>query len=116
MTRLSFSGSTLLRHIVQALNSTPTPEIICSELEFLGGTLRHDDAVVEDLRSLSNAIKRNPTTIRKIALDVPGSEEEIAGILEEAGSLIQEIKSHGVHELLLTRATVQDYPDEPFLF
>ena len=37
VTRLSFSGSTLLRYIVQALNPTPTSEMICSELEFLGG-------------------------------------------------------------------------------
>ena len=45
-------------------------------------------------------------------MGVPGLEEEIAGILEEADPLIQEIKSHGVHELLLIRTTVRGYPDD----
>lgn len=112
MTRLSFSGSTLFRHIAQAFNLMPTSEMICPELEFLGGTLCPDDVVIDGLRSLSDAIKRGPATILKIALDVPGSEEEILRILAEAGPLIQEIKAHGVHELLLTRITVQDYSDD----
>ena len=90
----------------------PASEMICPELEFLGGTLRPDDVVIDGLRSLSDAIKRRPATIRKIALDVPGSEEEILRILAEAGPLIQEIKTHGVHELLLTRIIVQDYSDD----
>ena len=116
MTRLSFGGSTLFRHIAQALNSTSASEMICPELEFLGGTLRPDDVVIDGLRSLSDAIKRGPATIRKVFLGVPGSEEEIAGIVAAAGPLIQDIKSHGVHELLLTRITVGDYPDDHRLF
>jgi hypothetical protein len=112
MAHLSFSGSTLFRHIAEALDSTPASGMICPELEFLGGTLRPDDVVVDGLRLLSDAIKRGPLTIRKIALGVPGSEEEIAEILAEAGPLIQEIRSHGVHELLLTRITVWDYSDD----
>jgi hypothetical protein len=108
ITRLSFSGPTLFHHIAQALNSTPASEMICPELEFLNGTLRSDDMAVDGLRSLSNAIKSRPTNIRKIALGVPGSEEEVAEILADASPLIEEIKSYGVNELLLTRVTFGD--------
>ena len=116
MTRLSFSGSTLFYHIAQAFSLAPASGMICPELEFLGGTLRPDDMVVDSLRLLLSAIKRVPTTIRKIALGVLGSEEEIAGIIAEAGPLIQEIKSHGIHELLLTRVTELDYSDSIYSF
>ncbi|KAF9644856.1 hypothetical protein BDM02DRAFT_3190225 [Thelephora ganbajun] len=102
MIHLSFSGPTLFRHICQALNPAHASGIICPELEFLGGTLRPDDDVVEDLHSLSEALKRRPTTIQKIALYIPVSEEEITGIRVEAGPPIEEMRTHGVHELLLT--------------
>ena len=112
MTRLTFSGSTLLHHISDALNSVHPSGVICSELEFLGGTLRPDDAVVAGLRSLADAIKRGPSTIRKIALGVPISEEEVARLLAETDPLIQEIKSHGVHEFLLNPLTRWDKSED----
>lgn len=112
MTHLSFNGSTLFRHISHALKSTHSSGVICPELEFLGGNLRPDNVVVSGLHSLSDAIKRRPPTIRKVVLGVPALEKEIAGILTEAGPSIREIKSHGVHELLLTPITAWDYSDD----
>jgi len=112
MTHLSFNGSTLFDRISHVLKSTDANGIVvtCPELEFLGGTLPPDDVVtsglvIRGLRSLSHAVKKGPATIRKITLGVPGSEEEIAGILAEAGPLVEDIKSHGVHEFLLTPIT-----------
>ena len=105
MTHLSFNGSTLFRHISYVLKTTHHSGIICPELEFLGGILRADDHLVHDLRSLSHSIKKGPATIRKITLDVLGSEEEITRILTEAGPFVEEMKSDGVHEFLLTPIT-----------
>lgn len=108
MIHLSFDGPTLFHCICQVLSAN-APGTICPELEHLGGTLRPKDQVVEGLHLLSEAVKRRPVTIRKITLDVPSSEEEIAGILTQAGPFTQELKSHGIHELLLTPIAARDY-------
>lgn len=57
---LTFSGSTLLRRIYNALNPVHPSKVIFSELDFLGGTLRPDDAVVACLHSLSDVIEERP--------------------------------------------------------
>ena len=102
MARLSFNGSTLFHHISHALSLTQTSGHTSLELELLGGTLRADDAVIAGLRSLSGAVRQGSATIQRIALCILGSEEEIAGILAEAGPLIEGMASNGVHEVLLT--------------
>jgi hypothetical protein len=102
ITHLSFNGPTIFHHICQALISPHPTGTICPELEFLSGTLHHDDNVLDGLRSLCGTVKGKPATIRKISLDLTGSEEQIVGIFAEACRLVEEIKSLGVHEFLLT--------------
>jgi hypothetical protein len=91
-TRLTFEGHTLCFHIFQALNMTTGR--ICSELEYLGGTLYPGDHITSLLRSLSEALRERPT-IREVVLDVLSREGEIEGIRAETGPLVEEIESHG---------------------
>ena len=78
----------------------------------MGGTLRPDDAVVAGLRSLSDAIKKRPTTIREMAFGVPISEEGVTRLFAETDPLIEEMKSHGVHEFLLNPLTRWDKSED----
>ena len=104
MTRLSFKGHTLCLSICQALDLRRAYETICPELEYLGGTLYPNDPIADTLHSLSDVLKSRPN-IQEVALGALLLAEKVEGVLEESGSLIEEIKSRGVHGFSFTPIT-----------